>query len=461
MARYDYTKGLFPFQVEGADFLAERESAGCFDEMGLGKTPQAIRAGDRMGVTSRLIVCPSVARINWQREIAKFSLACPDSHVVETSRKKLPDNSTLIVSRDLIANRAVFNQLMQRRFEVLVIDEAHDFKNRLAARTKALYGDGCDGSGLVSIVSRVWPLTGTPSPNGNPGEVWPMLRALAPERIEVKGEPMSYSAFLHRYSFGRAVKYGWKVLGLRNTEEYKARLKDFYIRRKKQDVLTDLPPLTVEPYAIHPSREMLKSIKEMEEVEAVQQLKALLVTSLNGDDAFDDEVLERARALIRNEEVSRLRRLIGLLKVDPTVELAETALQEPEQKIILFAQHRDVIDRLQHQLAAYGAVKIDGSVNNRDRQIAIDEFQENPKVRCFIGQIQACNSAITLTAANLVFFPEWSLVPSENSQAAARAHRHGQRSAVLARMFALAGTLEEALTAVIARKTTMISAVFD
>jgi SNF2 family DNA or RNA helicase len=95
------------------------------------------------------------------------------------------------------------------------------------------------------------------------------------------------------------------------------------------------------------------------------------------------------------------------------------------------------------------------------RQTAIDQFQANPKVRVFIGQLQACSTAITLHAANQVVFVEQSWTPSDNAQAAKRCHRIGQKNPVFVRMLGLAKSVDEAVAKVLARKSQMISELME
>jgi SNF2 family DNA or RNA helicase len=96
-----------------------------------------------------------------------------------------------------------------------------------------------------------------------------------------------------------------------------------------------------------------------------------------------------------------------------------------------------------------------------DRQAAIDNFQNDPSVRCFVGQVTACNAAITLTAANQVVFAELDWTNSTNAQAAKRAHRIGQTRPVFIRVFSLANSVDEIVSRVLTNKARMISEVLD
>jgi len=221
---------LYPYQSDGRDFLAERESGLLADEMGLGKSAQAIAAADQVGAKSILVICPASARINWERELARWLL---DPKAVEIK----------VVSYDK-ARGSEREGLMIRGWDVLILDEVHFLKSWKAKRTRTIYGALCDGEdGLVSQAKYIWALSGTPAPN-NVTELWPMMRALFPESlVGDKPEPMSLWDFTSRYTTGYQTKYGYRVTGGRNLEELKERLAPHMLRRKTEEVLPDLPPI--------------------------------------------------------------------------------------------------------------------------------------------------------------------------------------------------------------------------
>lgn len=434
----------------------------CFDEQGVGKTIEAIRAADLRMVGGLTVISPSVARVNWARELAKFGVLPRSTYVIETSKKPIPrDVDVLIVSQDMIANPTVLNQLRRTRRAILIVDEAHGFKNPLAARTKALYGEECDRvGGLSEMADCVWPMTGTPMPN-HAGELWPHLRALAPNRIlNDAGKPMGYVEFLRRFTFGRPGPHKWVVMGNRNVPELKRRLAGFSIRRRKKDVLKDLPPMFFSEVAVAPDLQMVKQVRDLEKDEEYAALDAILHVARQetGEiEQADDVFVER----LAGEQMSRIRRLIGVLKVAPAAQLVAQEMEDPEYKLILFAHHKAVIAELAERLAEFNPVVLTGATSTKNRQAAIDRFQTDPETRLFIGQTDACNSAITLTAASNVLFVEPSWVPAINAQAAARAHRIGQKSTVFARFLVLSGTLDEAITSVLRRKTAAIAEILD
>lgn len=436
--------GLFaPYQPEGVDFLAKAPRAAfLLDTMGLGKTIQAIRAADKAGHRKVLVVCPAVARINWQREFDRFGTLRRSSWIVASSADAgaLPMHDVTIISPDLLSRAYVLNWLTLQRFDVLIIDEAQAFKNPGAKRTQALYGPRCDGKdGLISSCDRVWLLSGTLAPN-NVSELWPHLRALAPETITTNGAPLSLANFVKRYCVTRDGTYGLVFLGVRNMAELKPRIRPYIKRRRAEDVLKDLPPIRWGETALSATgAHANKAAKADQACAALAKLP-------------DDELLAALRA-DDSVHLASLRRLTGLAKVLSAIDLflAEHAEGQIDKRVI-FAHHLEVIESLFLGLTDLAPVVITGATSPAKRQHAIDSFQADCQVKVFIGQIQAASTAITLTAASQVDFIEASWSPADNVQAAKRCHRIGQVRPVFARFLSLAGSIDEAVMGVLKRK---------
>jgi SWI/SNF-related matrix-associated actin-dependent regulator 1 of chromatin subfamily A len=303
-------------------------------------------------------------------------------------------------------------------------------------------------------------------------ELWTHIRALRPDLLprSPKGLPLNYHQFVERYCETRDTPFGVQVLGNKKATlpELKTMLKGWLLRLKKTDVLPDLPPIRFVTTVI----EAGDIDAELRRLEAHPEIEAL-VDTLKAAQA-EVELKERSGQLTREDRrdlletfanrpghVATLRRMTSLVKVEPAIKLlADELASGALKKVVVFAVHQETIDRLAEGLDEFGAVKLYGATPAATRQKAIDDFQNDPEIRVFVGQIQAAGTAITLTAASDVVFVEASWVPSDNSQAAARAHRIGTKSAVLVRFLALAGSVDELVQATLARKTAAISEVF-
>ena len=333
------------------------------------------------------------------------------------------------------------------RPDVLVLDECQFLKSRTAKRTRAVYGPQSGGDGLVQYAKRVWLLSGTPVPN-NASELWPHFAALWPELIPVRvggDRAQTWFEFISRYCFYRQhPQYGLQVTGNRNPEELRDLMQQFMLRRRPEEVLTDLPPISFGTTILDP-----KKTKELKDYLKSPEYEAL------------EEVIEAAitgEGNLNIPHLATLRRLTGVAKAGAAAELIASELEDKSyKKIVIFALHREVLDELQRQLRHFGALRVDGGTPSNARQRQLDQFQLDPNVRVFIGQIRACGTAITLTASHHVAFVEASWTPADNLQAAKRCHRIGQSRPVIVRMFSLAGSIDEVVTRSLARKTQMIS----
>jgi SWI/SNF-related matrix-associated actin-dependent regulator 1 of chromatin subfamily A len=171
-----------------------------------------------------------------------------------------------------------------------------------------------------------------------------------------------------------------------------------------------------------------------------------------------DEGLDGLKAM--GPHVAQLRRLTGLAKVPAAIEWIKEWFEGGGGKLVVFAHHRDVLAALYN---AFGdcAAMVTGGTTADVRQAEIDEFQNSPKCKIFIGQIQAAGTGLTLTASSDVLFVESSWVPAENEQAAARIHRIGQRNACTVRFAMLAGSIDEDIQKAVVRKTSDIARLFS
>lgn len=423
---------LFPYQIDGANFLAPRAAALLADEPGLGKTVQAIRACDLARVLKVLVICPASVVENWRREVQKF---------------RTGDWSAFVTSYDKAAG-SDRPRILAQQWDVLIVDEAHYLKSPAAKRTRSIYGKnatrGVDA--LASRAAQVWALTGTPVPN-NPGEMYTHLRALAPERVrsETTGLPWTYMQFVNAYCQLKFNGFGQQIVGSKNEAKLHAKLDGFMLRRRKADVLKDLPPLRFTELYLDGDAAALET------PEADELRKALA-----------DEGVEGLRRLAYDGGVAKLRRLTGTVKALPAAAWVKDWLESNpvEKKLVVFAHHKDVIETLYDKLHVQ-AVRVDGSMKQHERQRSVDRMQNDPTVRVFVGQLTAAGTGITLTAASELLFVESSWVPAEMDQAAQRIHRIGQTEPCLVRFATIAGSIDEDIQRAIARKMGSIAKVVD
>lgn len=453
----------FPYQVDGAAFLAATPQALLADEMGLGKSAQVILGCDLVGAFDILIVCPAAVRINWDREFYRFSPMDRPSNLILTGKDK-PKRGVNIVSYDLLAsNEKLRKQLMACQWDVLCLDEAHYLKERTAKRTKALYGHN-KHPGIMHSAKRVWRLSGTPMPN-NASELFTHLKSAG-----VVNQP--YWDFVYEFCAGFEGDFGYKITGVKNAPKLKGLMAQFMLRRKKDEVMTQLPPIVFQNVTVERSEVELDPwfyenwrpigipafLQNMKDID--QSLKTALSTIKQGHHHNNDDSIALLESF--SKSTSTLRRYIGLAKLNKVLDIIEEELESKAiDKIVIFAMHQQVIELTRTRFRKFGAVTLYGGTPTAKRQQNIDSFQNNPRTRVFIGQVVAAGTGITLTSAHEVAFIEADWVPANNAQAAMRCHRVGQTKPVRVRFFTCAGSVDEDVMRVLVHKTREIAKIMD
>ena len=436
-----------PFQRAGIAWALGREGALVADEMGLGKTIQAI--GVLNGLPRRraypaVVVCPASLKINWMRELLKWLVT--DATVGIARGDTLPAADIVVINWDILARHA--EALIKRGIRVLIADEAHYAKN-----LKWYKKDGSSGAlrakalaRLAEAATRKIFLTGTPVMN-RPRDLWPLLSMLDPEMWPRAG----FFRYGIRYCGGVKTNHGWEFDGATHAAELQDTLRStVMIRRIKAEVLKELPSKVRTMVTLPSTAAMLAAEKG---------LGAELETALRGD-------WEAAAAGLQGSvtgalsDLAMARHATALKKAPAVVTFVEQIL-ESEDKVIVFAHHKDVIEEIRSGLHQYQPMHITGDVPMRQRQAAVDRFQGDARCRAAICNIQAGGTGLTLTAARTVVFAELDWVPANITQAEDRAHRIGQRDSVQVYHVVLDGSLDARLAQSVVEKQDAADAILD
>lgn len=444
-----------PYQLDGARFLAARSHAFLADEPGVGKTAQAIRACDMVGARNILVLVPASVRVNWLREFDKFSPMDRPGVAVFTRKTAPGADGVTVCSYDMLSDKAVRKSLSARQWDVLILDEAHMLKTRSAGRTKAVYGRKGDGvGGLTGCATFVWRLSGTPAPN-HVDELWTHLRSAGLY-------DRSYYDFVDEFCTGFTSDYGFRITGTKHADHLKALLQPFMLRRKKDDVIPQLPPIEFEHHVIEPSLvdeelyfpdTMFNGNAELR-ADLAKQNALITDAKARGDDA-----LESLRALAPS--AGTLRKYVGLSKVPGYLAVIKPELKARKyDKLVIGAWHTDLIEWLRRDLREFGAVTLFGGTPAERRQAVLDKFKSNRACRVLIVQVRVA-IGFNATAAYRVDILEPSWVPAENKQCIDRVHRIGQTGAVTARFFGCGRSVDADITLALANKARELAKVFD
>lgn len=434
-----------PYQKAGIAFAMERRHVLIGDEMGLGKTIQGIGISNADPLLKRiLIICPASLKLNWKREWKKWDIKKLTVGVANS--KHFPATDVVIVNFDIV--KKLHSKLIAETWDMLIVDECHKVKNPDALRTQYIMGkkeskkkDKTTGK-MIPVppvqgiaAGRNAFLTGTPILN-RPIELWTLLEKLDPNDLG-----RNFFSYAKRYCNATQNRFGWDFSGASNLDELQEKLRSkFMVRRLKADVLKDLPAKRRQVILLEPDAKGRDLIEK--EKQAYENL------SMKEGDS------------VALAEMSRLRKEVAVYKAPFVIEHV-TDLLETQDKIIVFAHHKEVVDAL---MAAFGkqAVKVDGRVTKmEDRQAAVDTFQNDPNVKVFVGSIMAAGVGLTLTASSLVVFAELDWVPGNITQAEDRAHRIGQLNQVLIQHILLDESLDATMIYKIIGKQAVIDQALD
>jgi len=417
-------------QKEAIQKLVENKKFILSDDMGLGKTTSAIIASLESGSKKVLIICPATLKINWKREIENYS----DKPIYIAEGKNFnTDSDFVIINYDIIKNfhdpkKKDDSQILKSKFDLIIIDECHMAKNPQAQRTKLI-------NDIAKTSERLWLLSGTPM-TSRPMDYFNLLSLVD---SPVSKNWMAYAIrYCAGYQFNVGGKKVWNVTGASNLEELRDRTSGTILRRLKENVL-DLPDKIITPVYLK-----LKS-KQYEEVMGEYY------------DWYDKNPEESKSLTVQFTKLTKVRQIIADEKIKETIELAENILEQ-DKKVIIFCNFTDSLNKITEHFGK-SAVKLDGSMSQHERQYSVDQFQENPKVKVFVGNIRAAGTGITLTAGEAAIFNDLSFLPSDHAQAEDRSYRYGQKNNVLVYYPIYQNTIESVIYDIVNNKKKVIATV--
>lgn len=426
------TLPLFPYQNVGARFLTRAKSALLADEVGLGKTIQTLAVIQEADPESVLILCPAILKYQWEAEIRKFlpgwDVQVIDGTAMERRQKWIASADIYIANYELLMRD--FEHVAGTEWDIVVADEATRIANPLTKTYKALQ--------KVSARRRI-ALTGTPVSN-RPDEIWGIVNWLAP------GVLGNYLQFIERYCvrnfFGGIASY-------KNLEELNARIKRFMIRRKKEDVLKELPAKIISdvPFALSDNERALyvKLRKEL-----LHEIEAEDISKLENPITIQNTLTK----MLRLRQVANSLELVSEKTESSKLELLRGLLQEfveNGRKTIIFTFFAGMADILERELVAYAPLKITGDTLNENRQDIIDMFNKDEKYKVLV-MTSAGQFGLNIQAASVIvhYDQEWSLAKMEQREG--RAHRIGQDKTVLVYNLLAKGTIDEYVAKIVRGK---------
>ena len=404
---------LFPYQRIGVDWLIERTGAILADDMGLGKTVQVIAAirmlFNRAAVRSVLVVCPKGVIATWMREFAHWA---PELGLVTlTPPARLKEDAWRVVFGRCHVMLTNYEQLRKPPEvlhrtppDLIVADEAHRLRNR-SARVS---------SGSFQLrPARFWALTGTPIERDRE-DLATLLSLVAPQSFSPT------DARLHPSSL-------------------RSRARPYVLRRRKQDVLNELPPV-------------------LDTTEGLE-------LSVAQDRAYKETVNQYRQKESQGDELALLTRLQMLCDIEPQSRQSSKVerivsllgrIRHHGEKAVVFSYRLDPLRELRRQIVdRWGAGSVAllvGEMTDEERDRSVTYFRSDDRVLALLASSRVGGEGLTLVEANHVFlFNQW-WNPSANDQARDRVVRIGQRRGVRVYRFCCRGTIEESLEEILESK---------
>ena len=439
---------LYPYQAEGALFAVRAGRVLIGDEMGLGKTIQAIAAAELLachfGVAKVLVICPTSLKYQWQSEIKRFSGR--DSYVIAGGRAqrqkdyarddfcKITNYEKLQPDLDLIAAWAP---------ELVIVDEAQRVKNWNTIAARAL-------KRIDSPYAVV--LTGTPLEN----------------KLE---ELISIVQFVDQHRLGPTWKLlhehqvkdeSGRVTGYRALERIGETLAPVMIRRRKAEVLTQLPARTDQNLLVPMTEPQMAYHQDNADV--VRQI----VTRWRKTKFLSDKDQRRLTCALQNMRMScNSTYLLDQesdhgVKADELASLFDDLFTQPAAKAVVFSQwtrtHDIVIRRLEAR--GIGYVSFQGGVPSEKRPALVERFRSDPGCRVFLST-DAGATGLNLQHASTLVNMDLPWNPALLEQRIGRIHRMGQKQRVRIVNFVSKGSIEEGMLSVLAFKRSLSAGILD
>lgn len=395
------------YQLWGVKYILHQERVLLGDEMGLGKTVQAIAAMVSLkntGATHFMVVCPASVITNWCREIVKHSkLRAIRIHGAERTnafRLWQMTGGVAVTTYETTGHLKLDDDF---DFSMLVVDEAHYIKNPDAKRTKNV-------AYLSRHAKRLLFMTGTALEN-RVDEMINLIQMLQPD-------------------VAREVS---RIAYMSSAPQFRQKVAPVYYRRKREDVLKELPDLI--------------------------EIKDWCDLGPEEEALYEQNVLSKSYSSVRRVSWE-LSDLSKSSKANRLKEIVEEAAEE-NRKVLVFSFFLDTISKIRDYLGDICMEPINGAVSVPRRQEIIDEFDKAPAGSVLLAQIQSGGTGLNIQSASVVVICEPQFKPSIENQAISRAYRMGQARNVIVHRLLCDDTVDEKIMDILEEKQKIFDAFAD
>ncbi len=436
---------LLPYQLDGIAFAVGIGRAIIADDMGLGKTIQGIGVAELLAedadISRVLIICPASLKSQWRIEIRRFTDR--DCQLVlggADERVEQYDNPCFFTICNYEQVLRDINAIERVKWDLIILDEGQRIKNWETKTSQTI-------KALRSPFALV--LTGTPLEN-RLDELFSIIEFIDDRRL---GPSFRF------YNQYRVTDERGKLLGYKNLDDLRKKLKPVLLRRTRDEVMKELPPRSTEIRRIPPTEEQLDihnqykriisqiiSKKYISEMDLIRLQKALLICRMAANSTF----------LVDKDPPGYSS------KLEEIDTLLDQLMSEKDRKIVLFSEWTTMLNLIEPLIEKRGLnyVRLDGSVPQKKRLGLMSRFQKDPECKLFITT-NAGSTGLNLQAANTVINVDLPWNPAILEQRIGRAHRMGQKRPVQIFLLITEETLEESLLSTLSAKQALFLAALD
>ncbi len=423
---------LRTYQIKGINQIIKKFNCRVLlaDDMGLGKTLQVIKVLQRTDKFPAVICCPGYLKFNWLREFEKFA---PEIEYRICNGRTVKNfgkfRGVYIINYEILQYWTKF--FIDKGIQFYAFDESHFIKNPKAKRSKAALK-------LTQRCDSVVLMTGTPIEN-KPIDLFCQIQMINKTIFP------SWLKFAKRYNSCYRSQYGWQMGKAKNTKElHNILVSQCMIRRRKDDVLTELPPKIrqVIPVQINNRKEY-----EFAKANIIQWMKENTELDIN-----------KTKKALQMAKIDKLKLITAMGKMDA---VCDWIMNESEnQKLVVSCFHKSILCMMEERLKNYVVLK--SGVSNDERDQCVQRFQNKESVRIFLTTIGVGSTGLNLTAAHTTITTQLGWTPSKHNQFEDRVHRIGQESdRVNALYFIAQDTVEEDIMSLIDGKRNDINNIVD
>ncbi|WP_335983591.1 DEAD/DEAH box helicase [Fusobacterium polymorphum] len=403
-------------------YLTDNNLGACLaDDMGLGKTLQAIALLSNLHEEKKkksMVIMPKSLIYNWENEIKKFApkLKVGVYYGINRDFSSLKKVNVILTTYGTIRND--IENLLEHKFDLLILDESQNIKNINSQTTKAVL--------LLNAKKRV-ALSGTPIEN-NLLELYSLFRFLNPEMFgSVQRFTNSYILPIQKYSDTSTI------------EELKKKIYPFLLRRVKKEVLEDLPDKIEKLVYVDMNDEHRRFYEERR-----RYYYSLLQKNTSSQGNFDKffvlQAINELRHIVSSPELETKKIISSKKEV-----LIENVIEaiENNHKVLVFVNYLSSIESICDSLKENKIKYLKMTGQTKDRQNLVDKFQSDSRYKVFVMTLKTGGVGLNLVSADTIFiYDPWWNTTVEN-QAIDRAYRLGQDKTVFAYKMIMRNTIEE------------------